>query len=313
MPKPIYKIPDDLIEGPIYRSLADLQGPANWGMKTLDLDRLRSINGGEGQIVGVVDTGIDSTHPELAQQLLDAEDFTGSPFGPIDRQGHGTHCSGTVGSRNPDIGVAYRAKLVHGKGLGDGGSGNGAGIARAMRWCFDKGARIISMSIGSSGLDPQIDAAGKELTQDGAWIVCAAGNSGAGTPDVDYPGRLPWAISVAAVDQSLKVASFSSSGRKINTAGPGSAIISCKPGGGYQSMSGTSMATPFVAGVLAIYRAGLMAKGLLLPRTDELQRILLGRSMDIGEPGVDLRTGPGCLWPLLLASELTPLPPVLAI
>jgi subtilisin family serine protease len=153
-----------------------------------------------------------------------------------------------------------------------------------MRYCFDNGARIISMSLGSSGLDPSIDEAGKELTQKGAWIFCAAGNSGPNTPDVDFPGRLPWAISVAAVDNSLSVANFSSSGKKIDTAGPGVNILSAKPGGGYQTMSGTSMSTPYVAGLMTCYRGALVKKGLPLPSTAELRKMLIERSIDIGQP-----------------------------
>lgn len=307
---PVYGIPPDLIVGPSADVLP--RAEANWGMARFDIERLRIISDGTGITVGIIDTGVDETHPDLAGRVIAAKDFTGSPRGAKDVQGHGTHCTGTVGGRDPNIGVATGAKLVHGKGLGDSGSGSGTGIAAAMRWCVEQGATVLSMSLGSSGRDPTIDAAGSELTAKGVWIVCAAGNSGGNTPDVDFPGRLPWAISIAALASDLSVASFSSAGAKINSSGPGVGIWSAKPGGGYQQMSGTSMSTPFCAGVLACYRAALLAKGKRIPTTAELQAILQSDSMDVHTPGVDKRAGPGAMWPLLLANNLTDDPAIVA-
>ena len=308
--EPIYGLPPDLIVGPEFPDLMSISGPANWGMNALDLDKLRALSKGKGVRVGVVDTGCDDTHPILAGKVVAMRDFTGSPIGAKDRNGHGTHCAGTIGGNDPAISVAYEAELVIAKGLGDGGSGGGRGIADAMQFCADQGCDIISMSLGSSQRDPTIDAKGQELAAKGILIVCAAGNSGERTPDADFPARLPWAISVAAVAENLKVASFSNSGKKINTAGPGVGIVSAKPGGGFVSMSGTSMATPFVAAELACWWAPKKARGEKMPPTPVVQKMLLERSMDIGEAGVDLRTGPGILWPVLLANDLTPDPPL---
>lgn len=299
-------IPPDLVIGEAATHLP-LVGEVNWGMATFAIDKLRTVANGNGVVVGIVDTGVDRTHP-LLTNCIAAIDFTGSPIGSGDKNEHGTHCTGTVGAQDPRIGVAPGCKTVHGKCLSDQGSGAGTWIAKAMQWCADQGATIISASLGSPSEDPTITTKIKELAEKGIWVICAAGNSGGGTPEIDWPGRSQHCISVAALDSNLNPASFSSAGLKIDTSGPGVNIWSTRPGGGFRQMSGTSMATPFVAGTLALYRSGLLAKSLPIPDIYKLRDLLVGDSTDTHTPGRDRRTGPGWITPMLLSLDLIPDP-----
>lgn len=300
-----YQIPPDLQRGEAAEFLpADV---ANWGIATANVEKLRKLYDGSIITVGIIDTGVDDTHPLLKSKIDYAEDFTGSRNGYHDVNGHGTHTTGTVGATDASIGVS-NARLIHCKGLGDSGSGSSSALIRAMQKAVDKGAVILSCSWGSSGEDPNITAFLKDIAAAGVWPVFAAGNSGV---SIDWPGRSLYAINTAALDKNLNPASFTGEGTKIDTSFAGVDIWSCNPGGGYQLMSGTSMATPGNAGTLAMYRHGLKALGMKIPGVEELRRLLMSDSMDVGTVGQDRRTGPGMISPILLSLNLTPDPPPL--
>jgi len=281
-----------------------LAGEVNWGMMAFAIDRLRTITDGAGIKVGGVDTGCDRKH-SLLQNVVDASDHTNSPFGPNDPHGHGTHIMGTILATDRRIGVAPGAIGYHGKGLGDSGSG-GDGLLRAEDWCEAQGCVILSESWGGGGLWQEWERNAERRAAKGIWQILAGGNSGGGTQETDYPGRSLHCLNVAALSSDMTPASYSSAGDKIDTSGPGSDIWSCKPGGGFARMSGTSMATPFIAGMLVLYRAALIKLGRRIPTVYELREKLFSRSTDIGPPGDDRRTGPGWLSPMLLSLDLAP-------
>lgn len=304
---PICRIPPDLVRGPEAEALP-MTGEVNWGMEVFRVADLR-IPDLVPIKLGVVDTGIDDTHPLLAPNFGGARDFTGSSRGYRDVNGHGTHCSGTVAGNDPRIGVAAGFPIYHGKGLGDGGSG-GNGLMDAIEYCLSEGCEVVSNSWGGGGqsMDWERRFRGWAESPSKPWLIFAGGNSGPNTSDSDWPGRSEHLINVAALNSDLSPASFSSAGNKLDTSGPGVGIWSARPGGGFVQMSGTSMATPFVAGLLGVFRARLKAAGLPIPTIYELRKLLFSRSTDTHTPGDDRRTGPGWITPMLLSLNLTPDP-----
>jgi len=297
-----YKIPPYTVEG---LSVACSE-TIDWGLRACNIPEAWKEACGNDIKVAVLDTGASLKHPDLEGQILKAKDFTGSTSGPYDTNGHGTHCSGIVAGNKNDsgvIGVAPGCKLLIGKVLDDEGAGNSKGISEGITWAADSGADIISMSFGSSSKDKAITAAIKYAYSKGCYLVSAAGNEGPGEGTTNYPANLQECISVAAVDRDSLAAKFSSRG-KVNIAAPGVDITSCWPPKGYAKLSGTSMATPFVAGVLALVLSALKSEGikyksLISKITDTFYKT----AVDAGKSGFDTTYGWGLIEPLSAIKE----------
>jgi len=224
-----------------------------------------------GALVGVIDTGVDATHPDLAGKVVacaSAISGTGAVLDGVcaDDNGHGTHVAGTVAARaNNSIGiagVAPDATLAVFKAMDATGQGSDVDIAAGIRWLRTQGVDVINMSFGdpqsSSLLSRELTAA----TAAGIVLVAAAGNEGDAT--VNFPAAHRDVISVSAVDAWGTRAGFSNCNSDVEVAGPGVAIVSTVPGGGYARFDGTSMAAPHVSGVAALLRS---AAGLSAPAT----------------------------------------------
>ncbi|WP_132189218.1 MULTISPECIES: S8 family serine peptidase [Kribbella] len=231
---------------------------------------------GTGTKVAVLDTGADAEHPDLQGRIVASQDFTGSRGGALsDVHGHGTHTASTVGgsgaaSGGLKRGVAPGASLLIGKVLGDNGGGYDSGIIAGMEWAVAQHADIVSMSLGSSAppgkCDDPLSSAAQELaTTSTTLFVIAAGNTGSANNTVTAPSCAPAVLTVGAVDRQDVPAWFSSRGPaafthtlKPEISAPGVDISAARSGGrgddAYQSMSGTSMATPHVAGAGAIVK-----------------------------------------------------------
>jgi PKD repeat protein len=254
---------------------ADIDAPEAWDTHT----------GGDNVLVGVIDTGILYTHPDLADNMwtnpgeipangidddgngyiddVHGYDFYNNDSNPMDDHFHGSHCSGTIAGRGDNsigiAGVCWRAKLVAMKFLSGGGSGYTSDAVRAVNYANAMGISITSNSWGGGGFDQAlkdaIDAAGAK----GYLFVAAAGNSGLNADVYPmYPAAYTSAniISVAATDRNDQRASFSNYGKvSVDLGAPGVDVYSCNLGNGYRYASGTSMATPHVAGAATLLKS----------------------------------------------------------
>lgn len=278
---------------------------ADWGHATIDVPSAWKLSKGKGARVAVLDTGIDQGHRDLKRVKV-VKDFTGSRSGPSDVNGHGTHVGGVIAAEENGegvVGVAPEADLISGKVLGDNGSGLSSWIAAGIDWAIAEKVDVISMSLGSDAPDQRIGAAVERARQAGIIVVAAAGNSGPRENTAGWPGRFPGVVCVAAIDADVKTANFSSRGAAVVVAAPGVNVRSCYPGDRFATMSGTSMATPYVAGVAALYVSHAKASGVKWS-AEEFARLIQKTSRDLAPAGRDTATGFGLIQPGKLLAEI---------
>ncbi|HNW44126.1 MAG TPA: S8 family peptidase [Elusimicrobiales bacterium] len=223
-----------------------------WGVKRVNAAGAWNFTEGAGVKVAVIDTGVDFNHPDLKANYKGGYNTIITTAAPLDDHGHGTHVSGTIAAvRNATgvVGVAPRASLYGVKVLDKNGSGSYSNVMAGIEWATLNGMQVINMSLGGGGAMESMQKVIKAAYDAGVTIVCAAGND---SGPVNYPAKYPESIAVSASDSYDKLASFSSKGPEIAVIAPGVDIYSTKKGGGYRTMSGTSMACPHVAGLAAL-------------------------------------------------------------
>lgn len=268
-----------------------------WGVERIYADDVQAgENSGLGIKVAVIDSGIDYSHEELKGQYYGGKDFVNNDDDPMDDNGHGTHVSGTIaaiaGNGIGVVGVAPGVKIYALKVLNASGSGDFSDIVAALQWCQSNGIQVTNNSYGSSS-DPGITVqqAFENAYGSGILHIAAAGNAGKfnGRGDnVGFPAQYASVMAVAATDSSDTRAYFSSTGPTVEISAPGVGILSTVPGGSYDSWSGTSMASPHVAGVAAL----VMASDLTLSNT-EVRARLNETALDLGTVGLDTWYGFG--------------------
>lgn len=271
---------------------ADIRAPEAWDLET----------GDPGVVVAVIDSGVDYTHPDLATNIWVNEDevprnwmdddhngyvddvqgwnFDNGTNNPWDENKHGTHVAGIIGAVGDNgrgvAGVCWNVSLMPLKFIGSDGSGSSDAAIQAILYAVDNGARVISSSWGGWGGSQALEAAIRTAEEAGVLFIAAAGNNGLDNdlPLIrNYPSSYPLAniIAVAASADNDALASFTNYGRStVDLAAPGVGIFSTVPGGGYEALSGTSMAAPFVAGVAAL----IWSREPSLSHQQVLQRIL---------------------------------------
>lgn len=230
--------------------------------------------------IAILDTGIDQSHEDLKAKIAKNKNFTNSRT-VDDRYGHGTHVAGSAAAiTNNAVGVAGTCPncvLYNVKVLSDNGSGSWSWIANGIIWAADNGAKVISMSLGGYSGSSTVESAVNYAWNKGAVLTAAAGNDGVSTPL--YPAFYTNVIAVAATDRNDAKPSWSNFGNWVDVAAPGVAILSTAPdhnnriwGSGvkYGTISGTSMATPHVAGVAGlVWATGVCASNLCVRNTIE--------------------------------------------
>jgi thermitase len=235
-----------------------------WGLTRIQAAQAWAIATPQRTVyLAIIDTGVDATHPDLAQRVRRYSNGTVYGYNTQlnnanthDFHGHGTHCAGIAAAHTGNgvgiAGVASTApvQIMPVKVLNDQGIGTMTDVARGIIWAADNGAHVLSLSLGGNAGTQQLADAVNYAWNRGCVVVAAAGNNGSNAPF--YPAAYENALAVAASDPNDRLTDFSQYGTWVDIAAPGSSILSTVPGNRYEAWSGTSMACPHVAGAAAL-------------------------------------------------------------
>ncbi len=243
-------------------------------------------NGGTAK-VAIVDSGVNSKHPDIGR-IIAQRDFVEGDSVADDDNGHGTHVTGIAGALTDNgkgvAGGCFECELLIAKVMGPIGFTTDSRIVEGINWSVNQGAEVVNLSLGGSGDSSVLRTAVNRAYSQGAVIVAAAGNEGTNVPQ--YPAAYSKVIAVSATTTDGRLARFSNRGDWVDLAAPGTDILSTSKSGGYHRMSGTSMSAPLVSGL-----AGLLAsRGM---SGDSIRQRMLASAKDLGPAGDDPRFGHG--------------------
>lgn len=256
-----------------------------WNLPSIETEKGWNVSKGDDQvIVAVLDTGVQSNHPDLKGKIITGINLIDEEAEPDDDVGHGTHVSGIIGATvNNGEGVAglsWYNKIMPIKVLDSSGAGSTYSVAQGIIWAVDHGAKVINMSLGNYAEADFLHDAIKYAYERDVVMIAASGNDNTERPG--YPAAYPEVFAVAATNSNKEKASFSNYGNYIDVAAPGDSIASTYPGSQYAALSGTSMASPHVAAL-----AGLIRSVNPELTNVEVMEIMRKSANDLGAKGKD--------------------------
>lgn len=241
--------------------------------------------------IAILDTGINATHEDLQANIVPGYNVINNAAPPTDGFGHGTHVAGIAaaitGNGKGIAGIASGCKIMPVKVLDDSGAGDYSTIVNGIKYATDHGAKVINLSLGSPDASQAMQDAVDYATSHDVSVVVAAGNENG---PVSFPANCKGVIAVGAVDSHNQRADFSNYGPELSVVAPGVDILSCYKDGpsSYTTMSGTSMATPFVTGVVAMVRAANPSLS-----SADVTKVIDGSATHLGTPGFNNEYGYG--------------------
>lgn len=310
--KPVFTLPPYKVVN-VVSTLSQTKG---WGITQCNIPNTWTVTKGQGETALIIDTGF-TNHKDLVGAMDEARSRCFTDDNNIhDKQGHSSHCAGIVGARNNDmgmVGVAPESTIITAKALGDNGQGQFDWIVAALKYAKEIKPSVVSMSLGAPVGTQALHDAIKDLYKMNIPVIAAAGNEG--TAGMGYPAMYPETIAIGAFDKNGNIAGFSSIGERVDFASPGVDIYSTYLNNTYCNMSGTSMATPFMTGVVLLLLAKHRAQEQLTGENDcrtveQIRDHLRKYAIDKGYVGKDNQFGYGIIdvEKLILEADSVPTP-----
>jgi type VII secretion-associated serine protease mycosin len=300
--KPKRAQPVDLLQNPFGGNGRDPLRNQQWGLDKVEADAAWKVNRGASSVVlAVVDSGIDPNHPDLRDKLVKGWSAVGGSHNIKDEDGHGTHCAGIAAAASGNgmgiAGIAPNVKIMPVRVLDANGEGEDKDIAAGVVWAANHGASVISMSVGSYESTRVMRDAIAYAQKKNVLVVAAMGNDGNSQPN--FPAQYKGVMAVGATDSRDRLADFSNTGNWISVTAPGVEILSTMPtypctstklgaSKSYSKDDGTSMATPYVAGLAALVRSRWPELS-----ADQVKQTIEMTATDLGAKGFDNRFGHG--------------------